>query len=129
MRKFESFGKLDGLVVGPWGEASKDLHSLIRVLGESRVAATVRSEGRPASDNELGGVIGQIRRVLSTTFVRSQSLCLLARVCHLGSGAPAAADRRAVTRRQMEARKKESEAAYWAHVRGRGLSFVGQTFQ
>ena len=33
VRKLESIGKLEGLAVGPWGEASKDLHSLVKVLG------------------------------------------------------------------------------------------------
>ena len=28
-RRLQSFGKLEGLVVGPWGEGSKDLHSLL----------------------------------------------------------------------------------------------------
>ena len=46
--------------MGPWGEASKDLHSLVKVLGESRVAATARKRGRPASDKELGVVVSQV---------------------------------------------------------------------
>jgi len=58
-----------GLVVGPWGDCSKDMHSLIKVVGESKVAAQARDRGRPASDNELGVVITQIRKFLSTAFV------------------------------------------------------------
>ena len=69
----ESFGNLEGLVVGPWGEA--------------------RSWGRAASDNELGVVVSQIRRV------RAPSLYLLSRVGYLGSGASAAADKRVVSKR------------------------------
>ena len=43
-----SFGKLEGLVVGPWGNGSKDLHDLVRTLAESRVAKRVRGRGREA---------------------------------------------------------------------------------
>ena len=82
----ESFGNLEGLVVGPWGDA--------------------RSWARPASDNKLGAVVSQIRRVLSTTFVRAQSLYLLSRVGYLGSGASAAADRRVVSKRLEVARQR-----------------------
>ena len=60
-----SFGKLEGLVVGPWGNGSKDLHDLVRTLAESRVANRVRGRGREASDNELGVVMGEVRRALS----------------------------------------------------------------
>ena len=44
-------------MVGPWGEGSKDLHSLVKILVETQVAAKARSRGREASDNELGVVI------------------------------------------------------------------------
>ena len=93
------------------------------------MAATARERGRPASDKELGVVVSQIRRVLSTSFVQAQVVCLLARVGYLGGGDPAAADRRVVTRRQEEARRKERQGAHWAHVRGRGvLSHTGDIF-
>ena len=56
----QSFGKLEGLVVGPWGNGSKDLHDLVRVLAESRVAARVRGRGYEGSDHELGVTMGEI---------------------------------------------------------------------
>ena len=43
-----SFGKLEGLVVSPWGNGSRDLHDLVRTLAESRVANRVRGRGREA---------------------------------------------------------------------------------
>jgi hypothetical protein len=64
------------MVVGPWGECSKDMHSLIKVMGETKVAAQARARGRPASDNELGVVISQIRKFLSTAFIRAQQALL-----------------------------------------------------
>ena len=60
VRRLQSFGRVRGLVVGPWGECSKDMHALIKVLGETKVATRARARGRQASDNELGVVISQL---------------------------------------------------------------------
>ena len=49
----QSFGKLEGLVVGPWGNGSSDLHGLVRILAESRVSHRVRARGQQASDHEF----------------------------------------------------------------------------
>ena len=128
VRRLESFGRVRGLVVGPWGECSKDMHSLIKVLGETKVAARARARGRQASDNELGVVISQIRKYLSTSFVRAQSLCLLNSLCFLGDGAKAAAGRRDLARRLEISRKRDLQAHHQAHVRGQGLSRSGLIF-
>ena len=128
VRRLESFGRVKGLVVGPWGECSKDMHSLIKVMGETKVAAQARDRGRPASDNELGVVMAQIRKYLSTAFVRAQGLCLINRLCFLGEGARAAAGRRDLAKRLEVSRKRDLMAHYQAHIRGQGLARVGQIF-
>ena len=128
MRRLESFGRVKGLVVGPWGDCSKDMHSLIKVLGETKVAARARARGRQFSENELGVVIAQIRKYLSTAFVRAQGLCLINRLCFLGEGARAAAGRRDLARRLEVSRKRDLMAHYQAHIRGQGLSRAGQIF-
>ena len=115
-------------MVGPWGDCSKDMHSLIKVLGETKVAARARARGRQSSDNELGVVIAQIRKYLSTAFVRAQGLCLINRLCFLGEGAKAAAGRRDLARRLEVSRKRDMMAHYQAHIRGQGLSKAGQIF-
>ena len=84
--------------------------------------------GREGSDNELGVIIGQIRKFLSASFIRAQNLCLLNRLGFLGEGAKAAAGRRDLAKRLEERRKRERVAHFEAHVRGRGLSRVGQPF-
>ena len=128
VRLLQSFRKLEALVVGPWGNASKDLHQLIRTLTECRVAGRVRARGQEASDWELGQVMGQIRRALSLDAIRAQSLCLLARLCYLGEGAHAAADRRQQAAREEEGRRRDQMAHYMAHIRGRGVSRAGEVF-
>ena len=87
MRRLQSYGKLEGLVVGPWGEVSKDLHSLVKTLADCKVAAKARALGRDISDKELGIVVTQIRKYLSTSFIRAQGLCLINRLSYLGEGA------------------------------------------
>ena len=53
-----------------------------------------RAQGREAGEGMLGKVMGEIRRSFSVAIVRSQALCLLDRLSHLGPGARAAAQRR-----------------------------------
>ena len=113
-------------MVGPWADGSRDLHSLISLLGEQRV--TARAQGRPASNRDLGIATSQIRRMLSTSFIRAQSSCMLSRVGFLGKGGAAAGERRSLMMRKEESYHKEQEANYLAHVRGRGLSRVGSCF-
>ena len=84
--------------------------------------------GWEASDGELGLVLGQIRRILSLTFVKAQALCLRARLANLGDGARAAAERRQQAGREEEWRRREALAHFHAHIRGRGVARAGEVF-
>ena len=112
VQRLLSYGDLRGLVVGPWVDGSRDLHSLIKLLGEQRVLAQARARGRPASDRDLGIITGQIRRVLSTSFIRAQAICIIARTSFLGKGGMAAGERRTLMMRKEDAYRKEQEAHY-----------------
>ena len=94
-----SYGKLEALVIGAFGECSRDMHALIRVMAESRVTAICQARGYMASKGELSTVIGSIRRMLSCSFVRAQALCLVSRIGKIGDLACGAADRRAAALR------------------------------
>ena len=128
VQRLVGYGKLWGLVVGPWGEVSKDLHTLVSLIGKNMVEARGRERGWEGGEGEMGQVIGQLRRKLSCTFVRAQSLCLLARIGQLGPGAKIAAERRADAKRADTARRREAQAHWQAHIRGRGLGRVGMMF-
>ena len=128
VRRLEGYGKLWGLAIGPWGDGSKDLHTLVSVLGNSMVQARSRERGWEGGEGELGQVMGQLRRRLSCTFVRAQALCLLSRIGQLGPGAKAAAERRGDALRAETARRREAQAHWQAHIRGRGLGKVGMRF-
>ena len=97
-------------------------------MGENKVAVQARATGREASDNELGIIISQIRKYPWTAFIRAQSLCLINRLAQLWEGAKDAAGRRTLARRLEQGWRREREAHHQAHVRGRGLSRVGQIF-
>ena len=84
--------------------------------------------GRQMSDKELGVIVNQVRKYLSTSFIRAQSLCLINRLSYLGEGAQAAAGRRTLAKQLEEGRRRERQASYMAHIRGRGLSREGQIF-
>ena len=103
-----------------------------RVLGvfaRSRAEATARSKGREggAGAGELGKVMGEVRRAMSLQIVRSQALCLLERISHVGPGARAAGERRKIVQRAEEIRRKQAKAYRLAH-RNRGICRVGRVF-
>ena len=58
--RLEGYGKLESMVVGPWGEGSKDLHLLIKNLAEQKISARIRGRGGGGSDLELGQALSQI---------------------------------------------------------------------
>ena len=83
-RRLEEFGGLLGLCFGAWGEASEGVHQLVQTLAEARLKYQGLQRGRPGSDQELGMLVGQVRRRLSLVAVKAQVDCLLAK--HSGSG-------------------------------------------
>ena len=109
-----------GLCVGAFGDISTDLDRLIRALAESRALYLSREAGRPLSDRESGHILGQYRRVLSVSFVRSQAACLVARVGHLGQQARECAGRRTMAMAEGVRMRQEAAAHHAAHIRGRG---------
>ena len=125
-RKLLQYGNLVGLVVGAFGEGSEDLHSLVQSLAESKVNAMGLRRGGQASDEELGIVIGQIRRSLSTTFVRAQAQCLLSRLNCTGQGFAQAFKRRNWAIVEDERMRKERSAQWIGRDRGRNLVRRGQ---
>ena len=109
-----------GLCVGAFGDISSDLDRLIRALAESRALFLSRESGRPLSDRQAGLILGQYRRLLSVTFVRSQAECLVSRMGHLGDSVRLCAARRRLAMQEGEQRRLEAAAFHAAHVRGRG---------
>ena len=130
LSRFTALGGIDQgrLVAGPWGDISSDFHELLGVFARSRCAALGRAAGwEGESDAMLGKVMGDTRRAMSVSVVRSQALCLLERLAQLGPGARAAAQRRQAALHLDERRRQERQAYALAFER-RGLGRVGRAF-
>ena len=105
--KLLSFPPLRKWVFGAWGEASEDVHTLVKDLATSRARHQQQLEGRwrwnrRSQEAEVAILTGQVRRLLSVEGVRSQARCLLDRLRSLGAGAAAA-----VRRRQWAAQEEQ----------------------
>ena len=125
-RKLLQFGDLYGLVVGAFGEGSQDLHELVQKLAESKVNAMGLRRGREGLEEEIGVVVGQIRRSLSTTSVRAQAQCLLSRMNCVGPGYTQAAKRRRWAVNEEERMRRERQAQWVGRVRGSNIVRRGQ---
>ena len=65
--KLLQYGDLQGLVVSAFGEGSQHLHSLVQTIEESRIKSLGLARGWQGTKAVLGIVVGQVRRMLSTT--------------------------------------------------------------
>ena len=101
------------------------MHSFVQSCAEAKVAHIVRATGRQETERLLGMVVGQYRRLLSTTAVRAQALCLLARVGLITPAAREAAGRREVAMRQVEEMRRERRAQWMASLSGPGWARRG----
>ena len=127
-RRLGEFGEVHGLVVGAFGEGSEDLHNLLQVMAESRVTCVDLLRGQPGAGarEELGVVVGQLRRRLSVAAVRANSNCLLTRLALVGDGARQASDRRQWRKREEHLMRKEREAQWHRQIRGYGITHRGE---
>ena len=124
--KLLQYGDLQGLVVGAFGEGSEDLHKLIQVIAESRVNSVGLLRGKKCSDVELGCVVGQVRRMLSSANVRAQGLFLLARMSQAGEGVGLAAKRRRWAAVEEDRMRRERQAQWVSRLKGRNIVRRGQ---
>ena len=86
-----------------------------------------RAQGWEAGPGQLGKVVGEIRRAMSVTIVRANSLCLLERLSQLGPGARAAAQRRQAAL-HLEERRRQERQAFDLAWQARRSSRVGRAF-
>ena len=119
--KLGSLGRVHGIVIGAFGEASDDLHSLIHHLALSRVRYAGPQVGRRGQlrteEAEIAITTSFLRKSLSVCSVRSQARLLLGRLEVIGPGTAAAAQRRNIAL-QLERR--------WANQRRADASSVLQ---
>ena len=117
-RRLDDFGGLLGLCFGAWGEASEGVHQLVQSLAESRLKYQGLQRGRPGSDQELGLLVGQVRRRLSLTAVKSQVDCLLAKLHQVGPGNAQLAKKRSWAILEDQRMARERGAQWMRRVEG-----------
>ena len=127
-RELSSYGEIQGLVFGAWGEASKGVHELVETMAKCRVRSQAMTKGRLMGGEEKSVVVGQIRRCLSVAAVRANSRCLLDRLHQVGQGVRAANGRREAGEREEVSMRKEREGQWMSRVGknplGRGKFFL-----
>ena len=107
--------------------SNQNFYHSILIFAESRVAAMSRAQGWEAGPGQLGKVMGEIRRAMSVTVVRANALCLMERLCQLGPGARAAAQRRQAAL-HLEERRRQERQAFDLALQARRSSRVERAF-
>ena len=131
--KLLSFPPLRRWVFGAWGEASEDVHCLVKDLATSRARHQQQLEGRwrrnhRSDEAEVAVLTGQVRRLLSVEGVRCQARCLLDRLRGLGDGAAAAARRRQWAAQEETRLRSERQAHLLSLGQGQHALRRGQFF-
>ena len=117
-KRLDEFGNVIGLCFGAWGEASTDVHNLVQTLAEARLKFQGLKEGRPRSKQELGLIVGQVRRRLSLAAVKAQVDCLLSRIHQVGPGNNQLAKKREWAVMEDRRMKRESSAQWLLQYEG-----------
>ena len=117
-KRLEEFGQLLGLCFGAWGEASEGVHQLVQTLAESRLNFQGLQRGRPGSEQELGVIVGQVRRRISLAAVKAQVDCLLSKLHQVGPGNTQLAKRRVWAVREDERMTRERGAQWLRRIEG-----------
>ena len=99
-RKLDSFPRIEGFVVGSYGESSKDLLNLLREEAALGAQRCWRDMGARSADEAAGLLYTKLRRNLGIAIVRARARLLIDRVNLIlaGNGAREAAQRRASNR-------------------------------
>ena len=119
--KLQSFGVIQGLVVGQFSECSQDLHNLLLNFADEKILNLSRSKGIHMGADTRSLVIQQIRRRFSVCATRAQSACLLSRLGHFSEAARLGAQRRAHFRSREEVSRQDLRSHFDAFIRGRRL--------
>ena len=117
-RKLLSFGRIQAVVFGAFGEGSRDAHGLVDRLASRRAAREwVRLGCRDEADaKEM--VSRSLYRSWGIAALRAQARLKLSGLSHVGSGAQAASQRRSLGA-SYHARLREAHALQFRGRRGR----------
>ena len=103
--RLRSFTAVRGLVFGAYGEASDDVHFLVRHAAEAIAGRVWQTHGARSEAEMLGMLSAQLRRRMGLQAVRAMARHRLARVPFIGVSRQAVIDRQAN-------RLRDANAAY-----------------
>ena len=103
----ESFGRVQGLVIGPRGEASSDLHALVERVCKVRAEKLVQESSYTLQEAKAVVKRGVCRR-LGATFVKHNMICMRQRISILSGGS-----RSARSRHRLQARTRSLNDEYY----------------
>ena len=125
--KLLSFGRVQGIVFGNYGEVSEATHKLLDIIATSRVrvalpqsAAARRGDSR-SEEGEKAVAVSYIRKRVSVAAVKGQCISLLGRLEVLGPGTAAAAGRRRWAQVQEQRWRKDRQAMLLSERQGRSI--------
>ena len=75
--RLDSYGQLQGLVIGAFQEGSKDIHALLDILADSKLKVRGLARVRERSNQERAVILAGYRRQLSMTAAKAYSACVL----------------------------------------------------
>ena len=123
--KLLSFGHVQGLVFGNFGEVSEATHKLLDAMATSRVRVAVPQTGRKGAkrseDGEKALAVSHIRRRVSVAAVKAQGHTLLGRLEVIGPGTAAAAGRRREAQVQEQRWRRARQAMLLSIRQGRDI--------
>ena len=121
VRRLDSFGELQGLVIGAFQEGRKDLHALLEIMADAKIRLKGLARGREGTMQERSIILAGFRRMLSLTAAKAQSVCLIERAGKVGLAHRQAAKRRAWAKREEQRIQDERKAFWHANVREKGI--------
>ena len=113
----ETFPKVKGLVVGPHGEGSEDLHYLLREIAGEWAGKSWQSIGTPSVEVAKGVIMARVYRSMGIEAVRAHAVMLRERLgIYLSTSGNGAAQGAPDARRfagQEQARAARRDYAEW----------------
>ena len=99
LTRLQSFGRVRGLVYGAYGEASADVHDLLRTAAHELAERSWRLMGARSPSEMRSIMVSSARRRIGLAAVQAMARHRLARVPYIGAT-------RAVVQRVMDARQR-----------------------
>ena len=87
-RRLEQFGRVWGLVFGSFGEISKDLHALMRIVARANAEKHWRAIGANSSELAQAASANMIKRVWASAIDQANAGLILQQLRKVGSTVP-----------------------------------------